>query len=96
MTHYVAVQLSPKDQEKLDAYYKVGGAALAKHGGKPLAGGPNKQVIEDNNGGIPAHILLTFPDAQSALNWINDPDLAEVHALRRDGADTTITLLPPM
>lgn len=96
MTHYVVVQLAPKDQETLQQYYQVGGAAVKKHGGYPIAGGPDKAVLEDNGGGTSAHVLLAFPDAGSATAWIEDPDLAEVHALRRKGAHTTITLLPPM
>ncbi|WP_373050399.1 DUF1330 domain-containing protein [Thalassovita aquimarina] len=96
MTHYVVVQMDPKDPETLQQYYKVGGAAVKKHGGYPIAGGADKTVLEDNGGGIPAHVLLAFPDADAATGWIEDPELAEVHALRRKGAHTTITLLPPM
>lgn len=94
MTHYVVVQLAVKDQAALDAYYKVGGAAVAKHGGAPLAGG-GKTVIEDNGGGTPAHVVLSFPDEASVRAWYDDPALVEVHNLRRKGAATTITLLPP-
>ncbi len=94
MPAYVVVQLAPKDDTLLKRYYAVGGGALRKHGGTPLAGGPEKQVLEDNGGGIPAHVLISFPDAAAARAWIDDPDLAEIHALRRAGAHTTITLLP--
>ncbi len=93
MTHYVVVQLAPKDADTLAAYLKVGGAAVAKHGGEHIAGGPENKVIEDNGGGTPARVLLTFPSAEAAEAWIDDPELADVHALRRDGAHTTITLL---
>ena len=96
MTHYVVVQLAPKDQETLEKYFKVGGAAVKKHGGFPIAGGAEKQVIEDNGGGVPAHVLLAFPDADSVMAWMEDPELAEVHALRLAGAVTTMTMLPPM
>ena len=94
MPAYVVVQLAPKDEETLKRYYEVGGAAVRKHGGKPLAGGPAKQVLEDNGGGIPAHVLLSFPDEAAARAWIEDPELADTHAMRRAGAHTTITLLP--
>lgn len=95
MAHYVVVQLEPTDEEALKRYYEHGGAAVRKHGGTPIAGGAGKRVLEDNGGGIPASVLLTFPDEAAALAWIEDPELAEVHALRRKGAKTTITLLPP-
>lgn len=96
MTHYVVVQLEPVDDAVLKEYFAVGGAAVKKHGGRPIAGGPDRKVLEDNGGGTPAHVLLTFPDATAAQNWIDDPDLAGVHALRRTGARTTITMLPEM
>ncbi len=96
MTHYVVVQLAPKDQETLEKYFKVGGAAVKKHRGYPIAGGAEKKVIEENGGGVPAHVLLAFPDAESVEAWMDDPELAEVHALRRAGAVTTMTMLPPM
>ena len=96
MTHYVVVQLAPKDQETLDQYLEVGGAAVKKHGGYPIAGGSEKKVIEENGGGVPAHVLLAFPDAESVTAWIEDPELEATHALRRAGAVTTMTMLPPM
>lgn len=96
MPHYVVVQLAPKDETALSEYFKHGGAAVKKHGGTPIAGGAANTVLEDNGGGIPAKVLLEFPDADAARAWINDPELADVHALRRKGAHTTITLLAPM
>ena len=95
MTHYVSVQLEPKDPETLQKYMAVGREAVERHGGRPVAGGPEVKVLEENGGGIPVKVLLSFPDATSAEAWINDPELAEVHDLRRNGAHTTITLLPP-
>jgi uncharacterized protein (DUF1330 family) len=96
MTHYVAVQIVPKDMEVLNRYFAVGRAALEKHGGKVVAGGPDSKVLEDNGAGDPVKVLAQFPDAASAEAWINDPELADVHAMRREGAHTTITLLPPL
>jgi uncharacterized protein (DUF1330 family) len=96
MTHYVVVQLAPKDEAVLQRYFERGGEAVRKHGGKPIAGGPDVAVLEDNGGGIAARVLLSFPSAEAAHDWIDDPELAEVHDLRRRGAQTTITLLPPM
>ena len=96
MTYYVVVQLAPRNQKTLDAYFEVGGAAVKKHGGFPIAGGPGKCVIEDNEGGVPAHVLLGFPNRESVAAWMEDPELEQVHALRKAGAKTTITLLPPL
>ncbi|MCV2880826.1 DUF1330 domain-containing protein [Actibacterium sp. XHP0104] len=95
MPHFVVVNLAPTDPDTLAAYFKVGGAAVKKHGGKALAGG-SREILESNGGGAQAHVILSFPDAQAARDWINDPELADTHALRRAGAQTTITLLDPM
>lgn len=96
MSHYVVVQLTPKDPALLERYFAVGRAAIEKHGGTAIAGGPDRKVLEDNGAGDPASVVLTFPSGEAAEAWINDPDLAEVHDLRRTGANTTITLLPPI
>ncbi len=96
MTHFVVVQLTPKNTEILDRYLAVGRAAVEKHGGTAIAGGPDRKVLEENGAGDPASVLLSFPSGAAAESWINDPDLKDVHDLRRNGANTTITLLPPM
>jgi len=41
-------------------------------------------------------VLLEFPDTASARAWIDDPDLADAHALRNKGAKATVTLLEAM
>ena len=38
-------------------------------------------------------VILAFPDRAAALGWIGDPDLAEVHALRRASGRCNIMLL---
>ncbi len=96
MPSYAVIQLIETDTEALAEYRAVAGAALKKHGGAPLAGGPGSEVLEDFGAGSTANVIVTFPDAEAARAWINDVDLADVHAMRRKGARTTITLLPPM
>jgi len=36
---------------------------------------------------------LSFPDKSAAQAWINDPDLADLHDLRRSAGHTEILLL---
>lgn len=95
MSHYLSVLLVIKDQEALEAYFKVAAAAVAKHEGKAFAGGPDAKVLQEAN--TPSKgVVLEFPSAQHAENWLTDPDLADVHALRDEGADVTILSLPLM
>ena len=92
MPAYVTVQLEVIDAETFGEYRKVGGPAVAKHGGKPLSAG-NASLLYDAGIGTMPSVLLEFPDADAAQAWINDPELADVHALRNKGGKATITLL---
>ena len=96
MTHYAVVQLIPTDQAVLAEYRKLALAAVTKHGGRAFAGGPDAEVLEDTGAGSTMVLIVAFPDAVAARNWINDPELADVHAMRRKGAKTTIVLLPEL
>lgn len=95
MAHYLSVILVVKDQETLAEYFKVGAAAVAKHGGKAFAGGPETKVLQQASEPTKG-VILEFPAAQNAEDWLSDPELADVHALRDAGADVTILSLPPM
>ncbi len=93
MAHYVSIILTVTDQEKLEQYFKVGGPAVAKHGGKPFAGGPETKVLQQ------AHeptrgVVLEFPSAQHVEDWLNDPELESIHALRDAASDVTMLSLP--
>jgi len=84
-----------KDQDALAEYFKVGGAAVAKHKGRAFAGGPETKVLQEASGPTEG-VVLEFPSAQHAEDWLSDPELADVHALRDKGADVTILSLPPV
>ncbi len=92
MTAYVTVQLKMKDAEAFEEYRKVAMDALAKHRARPVSAGA--EVLHEANVGQHPTVLLEFPDADAARAWLNDPELADVHAKRNRAADTTITLLP--
>lgn len=93
MTHYALVTLVVKDNEKLTEYYAVGGPAVAKHLGKPIAGGPDTAALQQPHGPTRG-VVLQFPSADHITRWLEDPELAEVHALRDAAADVTILSLP--
>lgn len=94
MPAYVTVQLDITDAETFDTYRKVGGPAVAKHGGRPLSAG-RATILHDAQNGTAPSVLLEFRDAAAAHAWMDDPELAEVHALRNRGALATVTLLEP-
>ena len=90
---YAYASLNVTNPEALAAYREKAGAALAKHGGKIETATAAARAI-DGAPAIPdAAALLSFPDAESALAWANDPTLAAVHALRRNAGTSDIILL---
>ena len=90
---YAYAKLTVTNPSALDAYREKAGEALARHGGKvetasgqltPLDGSPDIPDVA---------ALLSFPDRESALAWANDPDLTDIHALRRSAGGSDIVLL---
>jgi uncharacterized protein (DUF1330 family) len=90
---YAVVQLTVTDPDAFKAYAEKAGAALAKYGAKPEAMTTAPTRIEGNAALPDRVVLLTFPDKEAALGWINDPELQDVHALRRASGTCDITLI---
>jgi len=90
---YAYAKLTVKNPEKLAAYREVAGEALARHGGKVEAASAETTQLDGSPELPDVAALLSFPDKASALNWINDPELVDVHALRRDAGASEIVLL---
>ncbi len=95
MTHYLSVLLVVKDQVALAEYFKAGAAAVAKHEGRAFAGDPEMKVLQEASAQSKG-VILEFPLAQHAEDWLSDPNLADVHALRDKGVDVAILSLPPI
>lgn len=93
MPAYVTVQLKITDPAVFDEYRKVAGPAMAKHGAKPISSG-KAEVLYDAGLGAGPGVLLEFPSVEAVHAWLDDPEIAEVHALRNRGAAATLTLLP--
>jgi|28_taG_2_1085356.scaffolds.fasta_scaffold00067_65 uncharacterized protein (DUF1330 family) len=90
---YAYVNLSVTDETTFAAYRERAGAALAKHGARVVISTPAQSVIEGNRDATGRGVILEFDTREAALGWINDPDLQEVHALRRSSGNSAITLL---
>ncbi|NIZ63424.1 DUF1330 domain-containing protein [Sedimentitalea sp. CY04] len=79
--------------ESLAAYKEKAADALSKHGGRVVQATPNQTVLEGSRGETGLGAILEFATADAAKAWINDPDLSDVHALRRGAGSSTITLM---
>lgn len=79
--------------ESLTAYRDKAGDALAKHGGRVVQATPQQTILEGDRNATGIGAILEFDNAEAAKAWINDPELAVVHALRRNAGQSTVTLL---
>lgn len=74
-------------------YRDVAGAALAKHGGKVESAAREFTVLDGTPKEPNVAALLSFPNRDAAIAWSSDPELADVHALRRSAGASDILLL---
>jgi len=90
---YAIFKANVKSPDALAAYRDQAGAALAKHGGKVEQATPTPTALDGSPSLPNVAALLSFPDKSAAQAWINDPDLAALHDLRRSAGQTEILLL---
>ncbi|MDA8746919.1 DUF1330 domain-containing protein [Litoreibacter sp.] len=93
MTAYAILTLKITDPGKMAAYREVAGAALAKYGAKPVQVSPDSVWLDGEEEAPDVAVLLSFPDKEAAHSWRNDPEFADVHALRNGSGDCKILLL---
>jgi uncharacterized protein (DUF1330 family) len=90
---YAYAKLTVTNPEALAHYREVAGPALAKHGGKAEIASKSLTVLDGSPDTPDLAALLSFPDKAAAIAWANDPDLEDVHALRRSVGGSNILLL---
>lgn len=90
---YAYAQLTITNPNALAEYRDVAGEALAKHGGKVESASGEFTVLDGAPEAPGVAALLSFPDKDAAVAWANDPELADVHALRRSAGGSDILLL---
>ena len=93
MTTHAIVALHISSPESLAAYRDKAADALAKHGGGVLQASRELELIEGEADLPDIYAILTFPDRDAGLAWINDQALQYVHELRRVCGRTEITLI---
>lgn len=93
MTAYALVTITVENPDTFAAYRQMAGPAMAKHKAEPLAVSPDALVIEGDGPAPDVTVILTFPDRDHAFAWINDPEIADVHARRRASGASRIVLM---
>ncbi len=93
MTVTLLATMKVENKETLQNYRLQAGKALAKHGGSLIAAGPTTNTLEGDCDFADTAAIISFPDAAAAQNWISDPELASVHALRNAAGKSTILVV---
>lgn len=94
MTVQALAMITVTDKEALGAYRDKAADALARHGGSVVAADPEPLVLEAAVDAPNVVALLAFPNSDAAKAWREDPELADIHALRNKGGKSTIVVLP--
>ena len=90
---YAYAKITVTNPGALAEYRDVAGAALAKHGGKVESAAQEFTVLDGAPETHNVAALLSFPSRDAAIAWSTDPELADVHALRRSAGASDILLL---
>ncbi|MBO9450687.1 DUF1330 domain-containing protein [Tropicibacter sp. R16_0] len=90
---YAVFKANLSNPQALGEYREQAGAALAKHGGKVEHATPTARALDGTPSLPDVAALLSFPSAEAAQSWMDDPELADQHALRRSAGETEILLL---
>ncbi|AKS46974.1 Uncharacterized conserved protein, DUF1330 family [Octadecabacter temperatus] len=90
---YAYAKLTVTNPQALAKYRDVAGPALAKHGGKAESAAMEFTVLDGSPDAPDVAALISFPDKAAAMAWANDPELEDVHVLRRSAGGSDILLL---
>lgn len=90
---YAYAKLTVTNSQALAQYRELAGPALAKHGGKVESAAKEFTALDGSPDAPDTAAILSFPDKEAALAWANDPELEDVHTLRRNGGSSDIMLL---
>jgi uncharacterized protein (DUF1330 family) len=87
MPAYAIFDIDVTDPATYEEYKKLAPPAIAAYGGKYLARGGKVDVLEGDWN--PTRIvILEFPSAQQALDWIDSPEYREARTMRHTSATT--------
>src|SRR5690348_2060723 len=89
--YWVATYRSVSDPDKLAAYAKLGGPALAAAGGRILARGIPAKVYD--NGLMQRTVLIEFDSVEAAMAAHDSPAYAEALRALGNGADREIRII---
>lgn len=90
MPHKILALITIDNKEAIMKYREGSGAALAKHGGAVLSAAPITETYEEGSNKPSMFALIEFPTKEAANAWHSDPELSDLHDLRRSAGQSTI------
>ncbi|MBZ0169425.1 hypothetical protein MELA_00648 [Candidatus Methylomirabilis lanthanidiphila] len=92
MPAYMILDIEVSDPIGFEQYKRVAPPALAVYGGRYLARGGRTDILEGK--WVPSRlVILEFPDAARAKQWLESPEYREARDLRRQSATTNIVVI---
>jgi uncharacterized protein (DUF1330 family) len=92
MSAYVIVEIEVTDPVGYEEYKKQAAATVHKYGGKYIVRGGRTEVLEGN--WKPKRIvILEFPTAERAKEWLNCSEYSEPRKLRHKTAKTNMLVI---
>ncbi|MEL6979156.1 MAG: DUF1330 domain-containing protein [Pseudomonadota bacterium] len=93
MPGYLIVEVTVTDDSWIPAYTAEVHKIAQRHGGRYLTRTNNIEVIEGEDQGLSAIVLIEFPSVEAAKAFHADPDYAPLMAMRKGGATSRFTIV---
>ncbi len=93
MTAYILADNKIVNAEAYASHITAITASVEKLGGRYLVRG-GQPVRRSGNRQWNRVVLIEFPSMEAAEAWLDDPNLASLHAMRETNAETQLVLLP--
>ncbi len=92
MTAYMILDIEVIDPEGYKEYTKLAPETVKLYGGKYIARGGQNETLE-GNWQAQRLVILEFPSADQAKEWLNSPEYAPARALRHQYARSNMVVV---
>lgn len=92
MSAYVVVDITVTDPAGYEEYKRLAPPAVAAYGGRYIARGGATEVLE-GSWSPKRLVILEFPSAAKAREWLNSPEYREAKQLRHRTATTNMLVI---
>lgn len=91
MPAYIVVEINVKDPAVFEEYKQLSPATIKQYGGRYLARGGAKEILE-GDWNPPRLVILEFPSMEQARIWYNSPEYTHAKSFRLRSADGCMVL----